>query len=37
MAVRVTAENLGKAIKRYKGDPAFAPGRQCHEERTMLW
>lgn len=28
MAVRVTAENLGKAIKRYKGDPAYAPGQE---------
>lgn len=28
MVVRVTAENLGKAIKRYKGDPQFAPGQE---------
>lgn len=28
MVVRVTAENLGKAIKRYKGDPAYAPGQE---------
>jgi len=30
MAVRVTAENLGKAIKRYKGDPAYAPGQEVN-------
>lgn len=28
MVVRVTAENLGKAIKRYKGDPTYAPGQE---------
>ncbi|WP_334121879.1 hypothetical protein [Glutamicibacter sp.] len=28
MVVRITAENLGKAIKRYKGDPAYAPGQE---------
>lgn len=27
MVVRITAENLGKAIKRYKGDPTYAPGQ----------
>lgn len=28
MVVRITAENLGKAIKRYKGDAAYAPGQE---------
>ena len=28
MAVRITAQDLDKAIRRYKGDPTYAPGQE---------
>lgn len=35
MVVRITAENLGKAIKRYKGEPAYAPG-QTNQDGKLI-
>lgn len=35
MTARITAQELGKAIKRYRGEPAYRPGSLARTHRRL--